>query len=349
MDYKFERQEPIGNKILFVLSLDKAKMKERILIGEEQQIRFKLSGDESADVMYDEIRPAGTFITDFVHDEDRKWNQYGLMQLYQALESNRWKQPDLEHTASNFLSEEFSSGDPVKMYVTFRIWNEYLIAREYRERESAKERFLNRMSGLVVAFHTQKPLEFDTMTGKAVLFDISKRHWKTIPEDHLRLDLWYPDQTQKAECVAAFHSFYPLLIYYMNRISDWGLHFCKCKVCGKIFLAKSLKYELCSDKCRKKQALQNKREFDERARENNYDREYKNECQHWLNQIHKYEKSADFSADHLQKLKDEFSAFKKEALQKKKLVKQKQASSSEFSSWLAMKHNYILDILNGAI
>ena len=38
------------------------------------------------------------------------------------------------------------------------------------------------------------------------------------------------------------------------------------QVCGKYFLAKSQRYELCSDKCRKAQALQNKREFDERAR-----------------------------------------------------------------------------------
>ena len=39
---------------------------------------------------------------------------------------------------------------------------------------------------------------------------------------------------------------------------------------GKYFLAKSQRYELCSDKCRKAQALQNKREFDERARAVSY-------------------------------------------------------------------------------
>ena len=65
--------------------------------------------------------------------------------------------------------------------------------------------------------------------------------------------------------------------------NEWGLCFRQCKVCGKYFLAKSQRYELCSDKCRKAQALQNKREFEGRARENNYDLFYKNECQNWRN------------------------------------------------------------------
>lgn len=83
------------------------------------------------------------------------------------------------------------------------------------------------------------------------------------------------DSKRKMECVAAYSSLYPLMIYYLNRLNDWGLYFRKCKICGKVFLAKSQRYELCSDKCRKKQSLQNKREFDERARENNYDLLYK--------------------------------------------------------------------------
>ena len=42
MAYQFIRQEPCYDHILFVLALDRDKMKERILIGTEQQIRFRL-------------------------------------------------------------------------------------------------------------------------------------------------------------------------------------------------------------------------------------------------------------------------------------------------------------------
>ena len=91
--------------------------------------------------------------------------------------------------------------------------------------------------------------------------------------------------------------------------------------CGKYFLAKSPRYELCSNKCRKAQALQNKREFDKRARENNYDLLYKNECQNWRNKINRVKNTAGFPADRLEKIQAAFTDFKKEAFQRKKAVK----------------------------
>ena len=90
------------------------------------------------------------------------------------------------------------------------------------------------------------------------------------------------------------------------------------------------RYELCSDKCRKKQFLQNKREFDERARENNYDLLYKNECQNWRKKNNNAKKTSGFPADRLEEMLAAFESFKKEALQRKQAVKKKIASSKEF-------------------
>ena len=72
---------------------------------------------------------------------------------------------------------------------------------------------------------------------------------------------------------------------------------------------------------RQAQALQNKREFDERSRENNYDLLYKNECQNWRNKINRVKNTEGFPADRLAKIQASFSDFKKEALQRKKAVK----------------------------
>ena len=47
------------------------KMKERILIGEEQQIRFRLNGSQNAEVLFDMTRPLGTLLINFEHDTDR--------------------------------------------------------------------------------------------------------------------------------------------------------------------------------------------------------------------------------------------------------------------------------------
>ena len=134
MENQFIRHEPCFERILFVLTLDRKKMKERILIGEEQQIRFQLNGSQNAEVLCDMKRPLGTFLINFERDTDRDWNLYGLSPLRQALRSNRWKQPELEQTASEFLWGKYLSNDPLKMYVAFRIWNSYLLAREPRDR-----------------------------------------------------------------------------------------------------------------------------------------------------------------------------------------------------------------------
>lgn len=345
MEMEFVRHEPCHDRILFVLTLDRKKMKERILIGEESEIRLRLSGTEETDVLFDETRPLGKLIVDFEHDGQRSWNEFGIMPLYNALHTNRWQQPGLEQTSGSFLAEKYATGDPVRMYAAFRIWNEYLKARLPRERDAASERFLQKVSALAIAFHTDSPLDFDKNTGKAVRFDLTRRMWGRIPGQALRLDLWYPDRKEMTECVSAYHSFYPLLIYYMNRLSDWGLNFCKCKVCGKVFLAKSLRYGLCSDKCRKQQALQNKREFDERARDNDYDHQYKNECQGWRNVLNKAKKTTGFPPERLAAMQAAFEEFKKEALRRKTLVKNRQSSPEEFRDWIVRQKSIILDLI----
>ena len=90
--------------------------------------------------------------------------------------------------------------------------------------------------------------------------------------------------------------------------------------------------------------IQNKREFDERSRENNYDLLYKNECQNWRNKINRVKNTAGFPADRLEKIQASFSDFKKEALQRKKAVKTGTASPKEFTDWLYQQSNVIVEL-----
>ena len=94
-------------------------------------------------------------------------------------------------------------------------------------------------------------------------------------------------------------------------------------------------------KCRKKQSLQNKRDFDERARENNYDLLYKNECQNWRNKINKAKKTDGFPDERLEEMKNTFEAFKKEALQRKKLIRTGESSPKEFTDWIYQQNTII--------
>ena len=202
---------------------------------------------------------------------------------------------------------------------------------------------MDKMSSLTGVFHNEA-MSFDRETGKPKHFQAGSLYFKGAPSEDTRLDLWFPDNRRTEECVSAYASLYPLVTYYLNRLNDWGLCFRQCKVCRKYFLAKSQQYELCSDKCRKAQALQNKREFDERARENNYDLLYKNECQNWRNKINKAKRTAGFPADRLEEMLTAFEAFKKEALKRKKAVKEKTASPKEFTDWLYQQSNIIINL-----
>lgn len=344
MDFEFVRHEPFFNSFLFVLTLDRQKMKERILIGDELSIRFRLQGHSDTDLLCDVTRPLGTLLSEFEHAPDGEWNLFGLSPLWKALHSNRWQQPALEKTSGEFLAKKYLTGDPVRMYAAFRIWNGYLLAREPRDRETACELFMREVERFTATFMGTPPLSFDDATGKPKQLNISHHILGSVPLEDTRLDLWYPDNRRKMECAAVCASFYPMITYYLNRLNDWGLYFRKCRVCGKVFLARSLRYELCSDKCRKKQALQNKREFDERARDNNYDLLYKNECQSWRNKINKAKKTPGFPADRLEEMQAAFEAFKKEALQRKNAVKAGKARPKEFSDWLLPQINILLEL-----
>lgn len=345
MNFEFKRQEPILDRIIFVLMLDKQKMKERILIGAEHEIQLRLKGYKDTNLLCDVTRSLGTFLIEFENGTQKNWNKFGISPLQNALNANRWDQPDLEKTATDFLAKKYLTGNPVRMYAAFRIWNDYLKAREPRDRKTACENFVRRVSHLTLSFHETNLLNLDLDTGKAKKLQISHRYFSDVPQEDTHLDLWFLDTNRKTECVSISDSFYPLIIYYLNRLDDWGLCFRNCKVCGKIFLAKSRRYKLCGDTCKKAQALQNKRDFDERARDNNYDLLYKNECQNWRNKINKAKKNADFPVERLEEMQTTFSIFKKEALQRKKAVKEKTASPKEFTDWLYQQSNIIITIL----
>ena len=81
-----------------------------------------------------------------------------------------------------------------------------------------------------------------------------------------------------------------------------------------------------------------------RARENNYDLLYKNECQNWRNKINKAKRTAGFPADRLEEMLTAFEAFKKEALQRKRAVKERTASPKEFTDWLYQQSSIIVEL-----
>ena len=74
MEYQFIRQEPCREKVIFVLTLDRKKLKERVLIGTEDEVRSRLEGNEGAELACDTTNPLGTLLIRF--DKDPEGNAF---------------------------------------------------------------------------------------------------------------------------------------------------------------------------------------------------------------------------------------------------------------------------------
>ena len=221
----FVRHQPCGDRIAFALTLDRKKMKERIMVGEASQIFFSLNGNMDAELLCDVTRLLGTFLIDFENDIQGDWNRFGIMPLYNALHVNRWKQPGLEQQAGDFLREKYATLDPVRQYAAVRVWNEYLKTREYRERDAASEQFVSRMGRLTAAFlspifQNRNQVLFDEDTGRARRFELSADFFKQVSMEDSRIEMWYPGGgNPQTECAAVYDSFYPMIAYYANRLT----------------------------------------------------------------------------------------------------------------------------------
>lgn len=185
--------------------------------------------------------PIGTLFINKRQD-GTDWTDRGFMPLWNALHTTRWKQPELERSAASYCTEMYRSDDPFAIYTAIRLWDGYLRAREPRDRNQAAELLRLDIMGLI------SPLEnysSDELLDRSITDTIKKT------DDEMKMDVWYPARTN-LECVTAYRSFLPVIMYYHARLTDWSLYFRSCKVCGRVFLAKSQKYAMCSDKCRQK-------------------------------------------------------------------------------------------------
>ena len=84
------------------------------------------------------------------------------MLLWNALHTNRWKQPELEQVATDFCEEMYQSGDPLSIYATIRLWDGYLRARQPRDRDTVAEVFrldLMRLLSPISAYSQEKLLD----------------------------------------------------------------------------------------------------------------------------------------------------------------------------------------------
>jgi hypothetical protein len=320
------------------------------------------------DVYHDETRPLGSFLIGLDADKDRQWNTNAaiLRESYDKVfpfEAQRWK---FAAPVADFLAAKYESGEPSAILAAVRTWDEYLNC--YNQRRGG-DLLIERLLPLYRPFtiyaenrpweeHAPAALNFSPAAKNGAESCVeashdSKRaaaHFTRFPmsaalrDTGTEVSLWYPVKKRPFEVVVAYASFLPIIQYYLHKLNELGYVFQNCKICGKTFVAKSRHYELCGDECRRVQALENKREFDERAKGDRLEQLHENAYNYWYNRLRILKKGNANNAANPEGAAIVGAAFKeyrKEAVKRKTAVKNGEMSFADFATWLAQQQNAV--------
>ena len=334
MDYDFYRREREMGRVVLALTLDRKRMTERVVIAHSGEVRLRLEHN-GGDVYYDETRPLGNLLIRFEGDPKREWNAHGmtLRESYGKVfpfEAKRW---EMAAPVSKFLWEKYKSGEPSVMFAAIRTWEDYLNCYHMNHGADILIERLNLLYRPFILYADDKPWHEESAVALS----------RIIHEGESQVELWYPIKKRIFEVVVAVSSLIPVISYYLYKLEEWGFVFQQCKVCGQYFTAKSRHYELCSDACRRVQAVEAKREFDERARARGDRLEQLDETayNYWYTRLRKLKKGKRADSEKVLVVKAAFDAFRKEAVARKGAVKRGEMKLSEFSGWLALKNDEV--------
>lgn len=332
MAYDFTQRERDFDRVVFALTLDREKMTERIVIAKAAEARRRLEHSEG-EAFYDENRPLGQLLLTLEADPGRHWNRNAAL-LHESygkafpFEGERWK---YAAPASMFLQEKGSLGEPCALFAAIRTWEEYLNCFHLSH---GPQRFLDGMALLYRPFFLYGDHRPWQEKSAAALPEM-------LHEAESQVELWYPVKKRPFECVVAFASLQPLIFYYRHKLEEWGLLFRECKVCGTYFLAKNRHFEICSDACRRVQATDAKRRFDESVKGDRLEQLHEAAYYYWYNRLRKLKRVKQPDAERLAAVTAAFEVFRAEAVRQKNEVRSGRLKLSDFASWLAEQQNTV--------
>ena len=323
MDYNFTSHKRGFGRVVLALTLDKKRMTERVVIGRSDETRMRLENN-SGEVYYDEVRPLGSLLLSFETDGKGEWNSHGLTlrESYgKALprESARWR---MAAPVSDYLRGKYESGEPSARFAAIRTWEDYLNCFNMNHGAEVLTDRLAMLYKPFAIYADYRPWREEVV---AALSAASR-------DGDSAVELWYPVAKRPFETVVAGASLLPISAYYTHKIVEWRFVFQACKVCGNDFLVRSRHYELCSDDCRKAQAVAAKREFDGRAKGNKLEQLDEAAYYYWYNRLRKLKKAT--NPERATAFEVAFDDFRKEAVRRKGEVKRGEMRMKDFSSWL---------------
>jgi hypothetical protein len=318
---------------VLVLDTDTRKQKDRVLIGELCEIRSALNGSDSARVIVDSQRPIGSFAADCMQSIP------GIVADIQTelgrgeidCNSNYW------NVAVGELNQLYNSDNLCFRFYALRIWQEYQFRQEKIKRHYFKKQSIDDFDPPFIDFvedltlPSRMSLESYIMEAQNSPFDDPLDNFDNIFLDGTA-NFFYTNQSRFQKYVVANTDMMPVMLYSLDKIYRNHQYFQRCKVCHKLFLAHTANIPtLCSDKCRRKQARQNKRKYDSVKKNISYEKDYKNNYMYWYNKLAKLKMIDGMNYKPFEKA---FQTFCMDARAKKKAVKNGQSSAPDFGDWM---------------
>jgi len=329
MEYDFTSRERDFGRLVLSLTLDRKRLTERVVIGRTEEVRRCLNGGDG-DIFYDQTCPLGSLLVSFEADRNGDWSRHGmtLRESYGKavlFDTERWRMAD---PVSDFLRTKYDSGEPSALFAAVRTWEEYLNCFHLNHGGDLLTDRLAMLYKPFVVYGDYRPWQEEA----------AKTLTHALRDGESQVELWYPAAKRAFETVAA-SSFLPVISYYLHKVAEWRFVFQKCKICGRDFLARSRHYELCSDECRKKKAVDSKREFDQRAKGDRLEQLDEAAYYYWYNRLRKLRKGKTADPDRAAAFKAAFDDFRKEAVSRKAAVKCGEMKLADFADWLVRQQN----------
>ena len=326
--YDFTSKTREFGRVVFALTLDRKRLKERITIGKVDEVRRLLNGGD-AEVYYDEIRPLGSLLLTFESNINGDWNK-NILTLRESYKKNspikttRWQ---MVEPVQKFLTDKYNSSEPSAMFAAIRTWEDYI---DYFRKNRGADLLSDTLFMLYKPFRVygeHKPWRDEATAALST----------ALQNDESGVELWYPVAKRPFETVVTSTSFLPIIFYYTHKVKEWGYVFQQCKICDTYFLARSRHYELCSDGCRKAKATTTKKEYDERAKGDKLEQLDEAAYYYWYNRWRKLKKGKHADTEKAAAFKVEFDAFRKEAVKRKAAVKSRKMTQADYASWLVQQ------------
>lgn len=320
------------SRIKMALHLDMEKMCERVVIAEESQIHAVIRKEADAVAILDKERNLGALLLDNDSENTADWNQAAVFPLTTFLERPK-RRGEFEKEIQTFLEEKSNSENVLSRFAALKCCELYHRCASVRVREDAAQRFASGMLDLTRSFRN-KLFEYRTeypigkiLENVDIMLKYSGNNADTQPVIRIY------GESPAAEWIVLDESIYVALRYYLQKMHENKICMRICRVCGRAFFASSKRFSLCSEECKRLKNRKNKQKFDERARENGYDLDYKNVTQRMRHRKNRLFLREDIPEAAKQEVEAQFESFRKEALRMKKTVEDK-ASYRAFNNWL---------------